>query len=160
MRLHTISNYRQARHTSFQSLHLLACLLSALLVLTSACAADPSTSSKFTATAEAPSGDFSSKWVGPYDPLSRACDRDILSVGESKFSWGNCKGVKTRLISASETELVFSVDSNANCGWAGWTVALTTPSVESRTVSVNAYRNLKDYQAKQSKAFCAYSKNF
>lgn len=148
--------------TSFQSLRSLttAFTLTAMLFAAGACAQDPTTPATPNASSSAPSNDLVSKWVGAYDPLSRACDKDMLIVHKSKFSWGDCKDVKSRLISTSETGLAIEIDSSAKCGWSGWIVALSTPSPESRAVSVNAYRSLKDYQAKQSKAFCAYSKNF
>jgi hypothetical protein len=79
---------------------------------------------------------------------------------ETNFTWGDCKKVTIRVIAGSDTdtELVFEVDPNAKCGWAGLVVALTTPSPDSRAVSVNAYRSLEKYRAKESVAFCAYTK--
>ena len=79
-------------------------------------------------------------------------------MDESKFSWVDCKDVNIRVIAASGTELAFEVDPNAKCGLTGWIVALTTPSAESRAVSGNTYRNLKDYQAKEYRLFCTYHK--
>jgi hypothetical protein len=108
--------------------------------------------------AKEPRKDPVSKWLGPYDPLSRACARDVLTLRRTDVSWSDCKRAKIKLMSVSETELALAIDSNARCGWGGWIVALTKPSAGSRAVDVNAYRTLDEYQARQTSTFCAYSK--
>jgi hypothetical protein len=84
----------------------------------------------------------------------------MLTVYRSKFSWGDCKEAKIRPIATSNTELAFEVDPSSKCGWAGTIVALTADPRAPRAIHVNVYRSLKDYEAKQHIAFCAYSKNF
>jgi hypothetical protein len=132
-------------------------IVAALAGTVSACAGDQSRESK--AVPQVANDDPVSRWIGRYDPLARACEKDILTINESEFTWGDCKSVATQLVSVSPSHLAFSVNSDANCGWAGWIVELTTPSQESRAVSVSAYRTLKDYESKERKAFCAYAKN-
>jgi hypothetical protein len=127
------------------------------LFTASACAQDPRTSRPSDAAGVSSSG-LASKWIGAYDGVSRACSGHVLTMYESTFNWVDCKDVKIRVIAASDTELVFEVDPNAKCGVSGWIVALTTPSVESHVVSVNTYRNLKDYQSKEYRLFCTYYK--
>ena len=133
--------------------------LASFFVATVAHAQDRSDSPKTKEATSKPRNDSLAKWLGAYEPLSRACEKEILTMGRANLTWGDCKRAKTQLISVSKTELVVSVDPKANCGWAGWIVALTTPSADSRAVSVNAYRARADYQAKNSKSFCAYSKS-
>jgi hypothetical protein len=99
-----------------------------------------------------------SRWVGIYNPFSRACYNDPLTIHGTTFNWGSCKNVSIRVIAASVTEFAFEVDPSARCGWAGWIVALTTPSAESIAVDVNAYRKLAKYRAKERDAYCAYSR--
>ena len=101
----------------------------------------------------------SARWIGRYEPLSRACANDLMIVEASAFTWGDCKATRTSLISVSDTVLAFSVDPGGKCGWAGWVVELSVPSIGSNAVSVNAYRSPHEYQARQSTAFCAYGKN-
>ncbi len=127
------------------------------LLTVGACAEDPTASSSGVAAGVSGS-DPASKWVGVYDGFGRACSAYPLMVYESKFTWGDCKGVKIRVIAASDTEFAFEVDPNGKCGWAGEIVALTRPSLESPAVSVNTYRSLVEYQAKEYKLFCTYSK--
>ena len=98
------------------------------------------------------------KWLGKYDPFSRSCERDILTIDSSTFSWGDCRMAPTRVISASQTHLTFSVSPDAACGWAGWIVELRTPSPDPRAVEVRAYRNVADYHAREDKAYCAYGR--
>jgi hypothetical protein len=144
----------------FRSLQLLPVLMFTLVVLpitTSACAQD-STASGSRAAAGVSGSDPVAKWVGVYDPFSRACSGYPLTIQESTFTWGDCKDVKFRVIAASDTEFAFEVDPSATCGWTGEIVALTRTSLESPAVSVNIYRSLIDYQAKGFSAFCAYSK--
>jgi hypothetical protein len=130
--------------------------IAALLLFTvSACAQGPTTSRSISGVS---GSDAVSKWAGEYDPFSRACIADALIMHASKFSWGDCKEAKIRVIAASDTELLFEVDPKAKCGWAGWIVGLTRPSTASRAVSVNAYRNIQDHQAGGHQVFCAYSK--
>jgi hypothetical protein len=133
-------------------------LLAALVVIANAHAQDLVEPPKSDAPAKKSRKDVLSKWLGPYDPLSRACTRNVLTLRKTDFTWGDCKRAKTRLMSVSETDLAIAIDSDARCGWAGWIVALTKPAAESRAVDVNAYRTPDEYQAKQTSAFCAYSK--
>jgi hypothetical protein len=142
---------------SFQLPLVLTFVLVLPLFTASACAEDP-TASRSSAAAGVSTSDPASKWVGVYDPFSRACSKDVLTIYESTFTWGDCKKAKIHVIAASDTELAFEVDSSTKCGWAGLIVALTTPSPDSRAVSVNAYRSLEKYQMRESVAFCAYSK--
>lgn len=144
---------------STRPLHSLIFLLMAFLSATPACAEKPATPTVTNVATDDVGTGFPKKWIGTYEPLSRACNKDILAVHNSRFSWGDCKEVKSQVLSASETGLVIEIDPNARCGWSGWIVALTTSSPESRAISVNAYRNLNDYRTKHSKAFCAYSKD-
>jgi len=63
-----------------------------------------------------------------------------------------------RVVTASDTELVLEVDRAAKCEYAAWIVRLKALSTESPAVEVTAYRNMKDYQAKEYKSYCASSK--
>jgi hypothetical protein len=129
----------------------------AALFTATACAGDPATP-RSRAPVDASRSEVASQWVGVYDGFSRACEGYPLTISKSTFTWGDCNAVTIRVIAASDTELAFEVDPNAKCGWAGLIVALTTPSLASRAVSVNAYRTLIAYQGKESDAFCAYYK--
>ena len=114
------------------------------LVLTaSACAADQA---------------VSSKWVGAYEGLSRACSGQPLTMYPSKFSWVDCREANVRVIAMSDTELAFEVDPKTRCGAAGLIVTLTRLSAERPGVDVNTYRSLEKYQAKEYDLFCVYSK--
>lgn len=143
-----------------RSLPLLGVLTFSLVVPlfpASACAGEPTASTSGVAPGVSASG-LASKWMGAYDPFSRACSGNVLTISGSTFTWGDCKEVTIRMVAAFDTEFAFEVDPNAKCGWAGLIVALTIPTAESRAVDVNAYRSLIAYQAKESIAFCAYSK--
>jgi hypothetical protein len=62
------------------------------------------------------------------------------------------------VVTASATELVLEVDRAAKCDYAAWIVRLKASSAESPAIEVNAYRNMKDYQAKEHQTYCPYSK--
>ena len=127
------------------------------LLQASACAEDPM-ASRSSVAGGVPSGNPVSKWVGAYNPFSHACMPDMLTMFGSTFSWADCKVVRIRVITVSDTELVFEVDPKAKCGLAGWIVALTTPSADSRAVDVTAYQSLMQYETKGYDSFCAYVK--
>jgi hypothetical protein len=126
----------------------------ALVLTASACAKDPSGSASSIA-AGVLGRDSPPKWVGEYESSGRACSSNPLAVHESKFTWGDCKEVTIRVIASSNGGLVFEADPKAKCAWEGWIIAL---SQDWEIVDVHAYRNLKDYQAKQYGLFCSYTK--
>jgi hypothetical protein len=143
-----------------RSLGLLLVVTIPLVVLPitgSACAEDP-TPSGCSAAAGASGSDLASKWGGVYNPFSRGCSGDVLTVYEAKFTWGDCKTVKIRVIAASDTELAFEVDPNAKCSLSGWIVALTALPPDGRAVDVRAYQSLQSYQLKGHQVFCAYTR--
>ena len=98
------------------------------------------------------------KWIALYEGTSRACDGSRLIMKASTVSLDDCRSVKYRVVTVSETQLIFEVDPKAKCGWAEWLIALTEIPPGNVGFEVTAYRSREKQQAKEYSSYCVYMK--
>jgi hypothetical protein len=133
-------------------------ILIVLLFATGTGAQEPSTKGTVTTS----TGELK-KWIGTYDPLSRACERDTLIIEKAMFTWMDCRGVKFSEIVNSERELAFRVDPNSSCGWTAKVISLTSHAPKAPlAISVRAYKDVatfkNDTDKKHYLLYCSYAR--
>ncbi len=69
--------------------------------------------------------DSQSRWLGVYEPISRACEGQNLVIEKSEISYGDdCKSVKVSTILANDKEFRFKVGDNTNCPLSKHTISI------------------------------------
>lgn len=95
-----------------------------------------------------------SEWLGKHHGMSRACERDRITVTSAALLYNECKHLIVETLVSNDAELTVRVRDEKKCGWQDSIISLKKPY--GTAVDFYNYKSRDDLERNQYRAFCGF----